>query len=234
MSPAETPARYRQIADEIRARIESGELPAGWTFRGETALAEQYGVARGTIAKAFDALRAEGLVETITGRGTQVRARRAPRRLAHDRYLTGWGDIIATCARARVAATADLADALGVDEGEVLLEQTMMHERDGRPQRITVSRIPIPRITATDLSKGDALWAEPFDQLAAAGVHVDEIFEMPSCRSATEEEARALQLPAGAAVMAIARRMLAGGLPVEAADIVVPAGEVQPAYRITL
>jgi GntR family transcriptional regulator len=64
---------WRQLADLLRAQIESGELPAGRVMPSETMLSQRHGVARGTVVKALDALEREGLVERIQGRGTFVR-----------------------------------------------------------------------------------------------------------------------------------------------------------------
>ena len=61
---------HEQLADILRARIESGEL----TGRLETGheLARRYGVSRETVAKALDTLKSEGLVTSVRSRGTFV------------------------------------------------------------------------------------------------------------------------------------------------------------------
>ena len=63
---------WRQLADILRAQIESGELPPGRRMPSETTLVQTYQIARGTAAKALDALEREGLVERVQGRGTFV------------------------------------------------------------------------------------------------------------------------------------------------------------------
>lgn len=64
---------YLEVANDIAARIESGELRAGQRLRSERQLAEIYGRAYGTIRKAMGVLRERGLIETIHGRGTFVK-----------------------------------------------------------------------------------------------------------------------------------------------------------------
>jgi len=64
---------WRQLADILRAKIESGELPAGRIMPSENTLSQEYGLARGTVVKALDSLESAGLVERIQGRGTFVR-----------------------------------------------------------------------------------------------------------------------------------------------------------------
>jgi GntR family transcriptional regulator len=64
---------WRQLADILRGKIDSGELPAGRIMPSENTLSQEYGLARGTVVKALDSLESAGLVERIQGRGTFVR-----------------------------------------------------------------------------------------------------------------------------------------------------------------
>jgi DNA-binding GntR family transcriptional regulator len=65
---------YRQLADEIRALIESGQLRPGQRLRTEPDYMHEYGVSRDSVRKAMAALRAEGLIVT-TKQGSRVRPR---------------------------------------------------------------------------------------------------------------------------------------------------------------
>ena len=65
---------HRQVADALRARIMSGEWPAGMKLPSETHLRQEYAVGRGTVRQAIAALRAEGLLEVQHGFGTRVRS----------------------------------------------------------------------------------------------------------------------------------------------------------------
>ena len=62
-----------QLANVLRARIESGELAKGKPLPSEKTLQQEHGVARGTVREAVKILQDEGLVITIQGRGTYVR-----------------------------------------------------------------------------------------------------------------------------------------------------------------
>jgi DNA-binding transcriptional MocR family regulator len=64
---------YLRVADDIAARIASGELVPGARLRGERDLATYYEVSYGTVRRAMEVLRERGLIETIHGRGTFVR-----------------------------------------------------------------------------------------------------------------------------------------------------------------
>ncbi len=63
---------YRQIADQIRALIGSGEFPPGARLPPERDLAKQLGVSRPSVREALIALEVEGLVEVRIGSGIYV------------------------------------------------------------------------------------------------------------------------------------------------------------------
>lgn len=67
---------YRQIADQIRSRVQRGELGAGDRLPPIRDLARQLGVNRDTVSMAYETLAAEGLVDARVGRGTFVRGLR--------------------------------------------------------------------------------------------------------------------------------------------------------------
>jgi len=63
---------YRQIADDLRRKIEDGTIPPGRRIPSMVEMEQAYNVARDTLRKATQALKDEGLVETITGMGIYV------------------------------------------------------------------------------------------------------------------------------------------------------------------
>lgn len=63
----------RQVADALRAEIQTGALPPGVPLPSEVALTQRFGVARATARAAVAVLRAEGLIITYAGRGSFVR-----------------------------------------------------------------------------------------------------------------------------------------------------------------
>ncbi len=75
MAPRDT---YRQIADQLRELISRGELRPGSMLPSELALAQEHGVARGTVRSAFASLVDEGLVEVVPGKGRRVWERLPP------------------------------------------------------------------------------------------------------------------------------------------------------------
>jgi len=63
---------YRQIADDLRSKIESGELAQGSQLATEVELRDQYNASRNTVRDAIKWLTTLGLVETRPGQGTFV------------------------------------------------------------------------------------------------------------------------------------------------------------------
>jgi len=63
----------RQIANELRQRITSGDLPAGARLPSIMSLMQEYGVARNTARRALAILEDEGLIEIVHGWGSFVR-----------------------------------------------------------------------------------------------------------------------------------------------------------------
>jgi GntR family transcriptional regulator len=63
---------YRQLADLLRQRILSGKIGPRQPVPSAKALVQEFGIARGTAERAVAALRSEGLVRTVPGKGVFV------------------------------------------------------------------------------------------------------------------------------------------------------------------
>jgi DNA-binding transcriptional MocR family regulator len=70
--------KYRVVAEELRARIEAGEVLPGAQLPPVRDLAFQLGVTPGTIARAYSVLTNAGYLTAGVGRGTFVAERRRP------------------------------------------------------------------------------------------------------------------------------------------------------------
>jgi GntR family transcriptional regulator len=66
--------RYREIADDVRARVEAGEFAAGRLLPSEAELSGRYGASRVTVRRALEVLRDEGLLDARQGFGWFVAA----------------------------------------------------------------------------------------------------------------------------------------------------------------
>ena len=69
---------YKQIADDLRRKIEIGELKRGSQLPTEMDLRDQYEASRNTVRDAIKWLTTRGLVETRPGQGTFVTERIIP------------------------------------------------------------------------------------------------------------------------------------------------------------
>lgn len=63
---------FRQIADDLRGKIASGEIPPGGALPSIPFMMQDYGVADATVKKAVRVLKDEGLVISVAGKGTFV------------------------------------------------------------------------------------------------------------------------------------------------------------------
>jgi GntR family transcriptional regulator len=63
---------YMKVAEDIEAKIRSGELKSGARLRAERDLTLHYEVSYGTIRRAMKVLRERGLISSVQGRGTFV------------------------------------------------------------------------------------------------------------------------------------------------------------------
>ena len=123
------PTAVERVADEVRAEILSGELPADAPLREEAAAA-RYGVSRHTVRAAFQRLVAERLAVALPYRGVRVASfdrdtivalqqlRAALEveavRIARQRYGSDWPDAALAPARdalERLGASADWLEA---------------------------------------------------------------------------------------------------------------------------
>lgn len=76
---------YRQVADELRAQIITGVLPAGARLPNENELSKAFGVSRSTVREALRVLASQHLVETLRGvQGGSFVAAPDPARVVED------------------------------------------------------------------------------------------------------------------------------------------------------
>ena len=69
---------WRQVANDISARIADGTYPLGSSLPAEDELASKYEVARRTVHRALGELRKRKLIKTRHGRGSAVIAMPEP------------------------------------------------------------------------------------------------------------------------------------------------------------
>ena len=208
---------YRQIAEDLRAKIESGELARGNQLATEIELREQYNASRNTVRDAIKWLTTLGLVETRPGQGTFVVEKINPfvTTLTGDPQTgRGGGEegvYIAEVERShRVSkiteprveiqnASQVVARNLRIDEDAQVVSRHQRRLIDGTPWSLQTSFYPMALvlqgatklIQATDIDGGAVAYLAESCDIHQAGYR-DTI----AVRAPNENEARIFKLPA--------------------------------------
>jgi DNA-binding FadR family transcriptional regulator len=99
---------YRQIADQVRQLMVSGEFALGSRLPAERDLAVQLGVSRPSVREALIALEVEGMIEVRTGSGIYVQRTEPPNKPVHTEVDANtpaeWGPLEVMSARLLVEA----------------------------------------------------------------------------------------------------------------------------------
>lgn len=74
LDPAAPEAPYEQLRAQIAEQARAGALPVGHRLPTVRALAQDLGIAANTVAKAYRALEADGVIETRGRNGTFIAA----------------------------------------------------------------------------------------------------------------------------------------------------------------
>lgn len=98
--PGVDTAPYEQVREQIADQARSGVLPVGYRLPTVRGLADELGLAANTVAKAYRALEADGVIETRGRNGT---------------FVAAAGDAAAREAAAAASAYAQRARRLGLD-----------------------------------------------------------------------------------------------------------------------
>ncbi|MEJ7584988.1 MAG: GntR family transcriptional regulator [Acidimicrobiales bacterium] len=191
--------RYRQIADEMRARLAGGEFAAGRLLPSEAELSREYEASRVTVRKALEELRSEGRVDSRQGFGWFMAGDPVRQTLARlgtieaqleesgvrsERRITGF---------AFVRAPAAVRDVLGVEK---VLRVDRVNLADGEPfARVTVF---CPEELGAALSKTQVAASSFYDLLP---VHLGGAVQTIEAAAASAGDAALLQIPEGSPVL---------------------------------
>jgi DNA-binding transcriptional regulator YhcF (GntR family) len=100
IDPASATAPFEQLRSQVAEQARSGALPVGDKLPTVRGLAEELGLAANTVAKAYRALEADGVIET---------------RGRHGTFIAAAGDAAAREAAAAASAYAQRVRRLGLD-----------------------------------------------------------------------------------------------------------------------
>jgi GntR family transcriptional regulator len=175
---------YRQIADDLRVKIDSGEIAQGAQLPTEIELMDEYNASRNTVRDAIKLLTTRGMVEPRPGQGTFVVEKINPfvTTLTED-PVTGRGGgehrvyVAEVEAGGRIPTVSDprvevqrasepIADALRINEGDQVVSRHYQRFIDGVPFSLQTSFYPMRLvleganrlIEATDIPEGTVVY----------------------------------------------------------------------------
>lgn len=238
-------ALYKQVAAAIRDAIASGEFPPGAPLPSEAQLIARYRVSRPTVRNAIAALRTEGLIEVIHGKGSFVRGAQAPvltvaRTISRDdagNFTTGqdaWKPAEEpTVYRTKTTVTTGALLALG--EGEALFGvDRLLTDPTTGTRALHRTLIPFATAEGTALAEHpDAEPAEIYTLLAEAG-HDLSWAETTRARMPLPDERATLQLADAVPVIHTTRTTLGrDDRPLIVEELTASGDRAQLTYRIT-
>ena len=217
---------YTQVKEWMRAQIVSGAWESGFKLTAEAELAEELGLARGTLRKAIEELIAEGLLIRTHGRGTFVAPPPVDQPLA-ERLVTYSEALIAQgiqftteVLEARfVPATAALAAHMECAEGEPLFLLRRIRRVEENPVILLHNYVlaqRCPGIESIDFTR-----YRLFEVLEERyGLRLERGRRFFQALDSDATTAELLELESGTAVMHLAQTTyLSDGLPVEYSDV---------------
>jgi GntR family transcriptional regulator len=210
---------YRQVKDVLTKRIADGVWPAGGILPSEPEIAADLGVSHGTVRKALDELAAENMVVRRQGKGTFV-ARHDEARILFQffKLFPDSGERRFPDSRIlRVGvhdAGPEAVHLLDLRKGARVVRIDRLRTLAGRlciVERITLPRALFPGIEKRDLPNNlYELYRSAF------GVTIGRAQERLKAVAATRQEAKHLDVTAGAPLLSIDRTAFAiDGRPVE-------------------
>lgn len=204
--------KYLQIAGHIRDQIVRGDLRPGDEVSSEREIAASWSVARPTAARALEALRVQGFVESRQGSGTYVRSAGPAAPRARERYergrdlgtMYGAAESVEFLATDVVVGAEHVVEALQLPARSDVIRRTRLLRGDGgRPIELSTSWF------APQLAEQAPRLLEPERLFGGTGKYIAEVTgraseyarDQVAARLATAEERRVLDLPRPAAVL---------------------------------
>ncbi len=221
---------YKEIAEQLRQRIQSGEFTQGDKLPTEDDLGEAYQASRNTVRQAMEQLTREGLVAKRQGQGTFVRVRADPfvtvlsgRTPAIDGGGTE-GALYRSQATERprvpsasgpkveiLACPKEIALRLGIQPGEDVVSRHQRRYIDGVPWSIQTSFYPYELVTKADRLLKAADIEEGTVRYLAATWELDQVGyrDWTMKRTPDEEEQQFFKLAPDDSVYAVTRTAFA-------------------------
>lgn len=200
---------YKQIADDLRQRIASGQLAPGDEVPTEGELASRWNTSRGPIRNALAELRLEGLIETTRGRPSRVLGRKAHQAVDVSIPFTRWARQMGARPGAQTQsvnlrrADEEQAALLDVAVGDLVVDVLRLRFLDDRPTMLE-------RLTFTE-QVGRLLFDADLDQVSITefldeqGFGYDDVDHEIDAVAADDDDARLLDVVAGSPILRLRR-----------------------------
>ena len=134
---------YQQIKSFILEGIDDGQWTSGSRLPSENQLAQRFSFSRMTVNRAIKELESDGVVERVQGKGTFVAP---PKPLTSvlkiqgiDKEIIARGGVYQSevLALKAVAASVDVATALGVERGTQVFHSSIVHFENEKPIQLS-------------------------------------------------------------------------------------------------
>lgn len=211
---------YKEIADELRARIERGDYRPGQKIPSESEVMAEFGAGRETVTKALRLLKDLGLTVSTQGKPAEVREFNPIRRPANARLSKEvWGggtsmwavDVrdakpkVAGLVVSRIEASPRIAEALGLRRGEPVVLRKRHYALSGKPVLMADSYIPADLADGTPIAEEDTGPGGIYARLSDIGHGPVRFKEEVRTRMPYRAEAALLQLDPGTPVICVVR-----------------------------
>ncbi|GGV72219.1 transcriptional regulator [Streptomyces thermoviolaceus subsp. thermoviolaceus] len=198
---------YFQLAQQLEAAIERGALTPGSLLGNEIELAARLGLSRPTVRQAIQSLVDKGLLVRRRGVGTQVVHSRVKRPLElsslyDDLEAAGQRPATTVLVNTLVAASAEVAAALGVGEGADVHRIERLRLAHGEPIAYLVNHLPLGLL---DLETGKLQATGLYRLMRSAGITLHSARQSIGARAATDAEADRLDEKEGAPLLTMER-----------------------------
>jgi GntR family transcriptional regulator len=217
---AGTKRGYKEIADELRARIERGDYQPGQKIPSESEVMAEFDAGRETVTKALRLLKDLGLTVSSQGKPASVREFKPIRRSANERLSKEvWGagtsmwsvDVrdakpqVVNPRVERIEAAARIAEALGIRRGTPVILRRRHYALNGKPVLMADSYIPADLADGTPIAEVDTGGGGIYARLDDIGHGPVRFKEEVRARMPLRTEASLLRLDPGTPVICIVR-----------------------------
>jgi GntR family transcriptional regulator len=231
---------YKEIAEELRARIERGQYGPGDPIPSESEVMTEFSAGRETVTKALRVLRDQGLTVGGQGRPATVRDFKPIRRSANERLSRAvWGagtsmwSVDVRNVKPKVAgleiesfeASARVAESLGIPRGQAVVRRRRHYVLDGRPVLMSDSYIPLDLAEGTPIMEPDTGEGGIYKRLEEVGHGPVRFKEEVRVRMPNSRELAVMKLGPGTPVACVVRTAFEGsGRAVEVNEMTLDGG----------